>query len=190
MPVILIVNSKMINRYFQPEAYDLYSLITEISFQLRIIDLFVYEARINFLEENEVLGEIEQREAEFVTEVESPQQPVQKPTIALVTAQAGVLKSPWEFTIGDPDPFPSVPHGHLQSNKKVKLDSYLGYTYDTSNGNQMLERESRQFIISLWNCEKFRNFATKQLNWFIQQNPAFVWRVNQPLRIPVRRGKH
>jgi hypothetical protein len=180
----------MMNRHFQPEAEDLYSLITEISFQLSIIDVFVYEERIEFLEEIENPEVFEQSEEEFVTEVASPQQPFRKPTLALVTAQVGVLKSPWEFTIGDPDPFPSVPHGHLQSNIKIKLDSYLGYTYDTSSCNQMLKRESRQFIITLWNSQKYRDFAIKQINWFMQQNPAFVWRVKQPFRIPVRRGKH
>lgn len=184
-----LLTLKMAIGYFQPEAEDLYSLITEISFQLGVIDLFVYGERIDFLDEKESLEAFDQRQGEFVTEVATPQQPVQQPSLALVTAQAGVFKSPWEFTIGDPDPFPSVPHGHLQSNNKVKLDSYLGYTYDTSNGNQILKRESRQFIISLWNSQKFRNFAIRQLDWFIKQNPAFIWRVNRPLRIPVRRGK-
>lgn len=178
------------NRNFQSEAEDLYVLITEVSFQLGIIDLFVYEERIDFLDETKGAEEIQQYGGEFVSEATSPQRPIRQPTLALVTLRAGVLKSPWEFTIGDPDPFPSVPHGHLQSNNKVKLDSYLGHTYDTSNGKQMLKRESRHFIISLWNSQKFRDFAIKQLNWFIQNNPAFVWRVSRPHRIPLRRAKH
>ena len=66
--------------------------------------------------------------------------------------------SHWIFHRSDPDPFPSVPHGHYKGQKQPKLDAYLGYIY---NGAAQTGRESRKKIISLWNDPKFRAFASQ-----------------------------
>ena len=84
----------------------------------------------------------------------------------------------------DVDFFPSVPHGHLNSNSSIKLDSYLGYTYETAINNKKLSRETRKFIASLWNNKRFREFALDSINYFINNNPMFIWRVNNPRKLP------
>lgn len=101
-----------------------------------------------------------------------------------LTMNPGVLGDKWKFHIGDVDFFPSVPHGHLNSNEAIKLDSYLGFTYDTINNNNNLKRESKLFISSLWNNHKFREFALNSINHFISINFNFHWRVNNPRRLP------
>jgi hypothetical protein len=92
--------------------------------------------------------------------------------------------SHWIFNIGDPDFFPSIPHGHYQGHKWPKLDAYLGWTYTHSRQGK---REPRQNIIALWNDDKFRDFALRAINWYIGQYPNFQWRVPNPLRLPKKR---
>ena len=170
-----------------------YRFLTDISYDYGLINIFVYRERIKFLnnddEEQSINDKID--ENGFLEEMTSETKPenlnsINQPMLFL-TAEAGALKSKWDFTIGDPDPFPSIPHAHLQSNKKTKLDCYLGYTYDTKNGNKKLARESRKYINKLWNDIKFREFAINHIDWFIYMNPDYDFRVNNGRRLPRRR---
>ncbi len=87
----------------------------------------------------------------------------------------------WEFHKGDPDPQPSVPHGHRYRNGLQKLDPYLGYIY--LKGAQ-IERIPRNLVIKLWNLKKFRDFALDAIEHYSQQNPHWRWRVSHPKRLP------
>ncbi|GEL69176.1 hypothetical protein MVI01_09600 [Myxococcus virescens] len=93
--------------------------------------------------------------------------------------------SRWEFIKGDPDPHPSVPHGHDQGRTFPKLDPYLGWIHvsTTKRGGRLSKNDTR----ALWNDERFRDFASAALVHFIQENPGYVWRVERPLRLPRRR---
>ncbi len=173
-------------------AIDYFIFLTELSFDYGLIDLFIYEERIAFIADlqTEASHVNEELNENFLTtdqKSSSLSAPPETQIIAFLTTQAGVLGSTWKFTLGDPDYFPSIPHGHLNQNEKIKLDSYLGYTYDTSNGNMKLKREDRAYIVKLWNDAKFRDFAVKQIHWFISQYPRYIWRVMYPTRIPIRR---
>lgn len=100
----------------------------------------------------------------------------------------------WNFIKGDPDFFPSIPHGHSKKNKTVKLDSYLGYIYTTSKTNSNKElnvgREDREFIIKLWNNNKFRRFAIDTINFYLHKYPKFNWRVpKEKIKILPRKRK-
>ena len=90
----------------------------------------------------------------------------------------------WEFRKGDPDPYPSVPHGHFISNNKKKLDAYLGtiFLMGVASG-----RESRASIIALWNDQSFRAFAAEAIRHFAAGHPNWNWRVPDPYRLPGRR---
>ena len=169
---------------------DDYEFLTVVSYALGLIDVFIYQERLDFLEEDEE-AEFSPEDNQDLVEVEkrhpSGHRDGRDPILSLITPNVGVLGAKWVFTLGDPDPFPSIPHGHLHSKKYVKLDAYLGYTFDMRNGQKQLKRESRVFIVNLWNNQKFRQFARKQLRWFISQNPNFKWRVSYPLRLPNRR---
>lgn len=104
-----------------------------------------------------------------------------------LTTTGGVLGYKWEFRKGDPDFWPSVPHGHLNSKDKIKLDAYLGFTYDVSNNDKRLKRETKVFICDLWNQERFRKFAIETIDHFISGHPYFHWRVPHPRVLPKRK---
>lgn len=102
-----------------------------------------------------------------------------------ITSKPGCFTK-WLFRVGDPDFFPSIPHGHGVRNSKVKLDCYLGYYYDTriiDPKKRIVGRESREYIIDLWNNEKFRTLALNSIDWYLNSFPHFVWRV------PIKRVK-
>ena len=109
----------------------------------------------------------------------------------LLTKMPGILKSNWEFHKSDADYWPSVPHAHLEIDHGIKLDAYRGNTYNTNNNNKELKRESKQYIASLWNDEKFRKHSIETINYFINNNPDFRWFEQRgiifPRRIPKRR---
>lgn len=90
----------------------------------------------------------------------------------------------WKFHKGDADPYPSVPHGHGKNDERNKLDAYLGYTYIEKEPNGRLKKSE---IITLWNNDKFRDFAREALNHFISGNPNYNFRVGKPLRLPRKR---
>ncbi|MEK5442573.1 hypothetical protein [Fredinandcohnia sp. FSL W7-1320] len=105
----------------------------------------------------------------------------------LITHTKGIYCN-WEFHKGDADPNPSIPHGHGIGGKynKYKLDSYRGQIYD--NNGAFKTREKREFIIGLWNNEKFRSFAKEAIDHFIQNNPKYKMRVKKPKVLPKKRG--
>lgn len=93
--------------------------------------------------------------------------------------------SHWTFHKCDDDFFPSIPHGHLQGKSQPKLDSYNGRVYQKENE---IRQESRDKIIKLWNDEKFREFATQSIQYYLDKHPTYKgWRVEKPLRLPRRR---
>ena len=100
--------------------------------------------------------------------------------LQFIPAQATGLGT-WVFHKGDADWFPSVPHAHQHSNNKRKLDAFLGsiFLMGIPDG-----RESRNSIVRLWNDKKFRLFAREAIVHFSQQNPHWIWRVQNPLRLP------
>ena len=91
----------------------------------------------------------------------------------------------WRFIKGDPDPMPSVPHGHDEGRSFPKLDPYLGYIHASTT--QIAERLSQDDTRALWNDDRFRDFASAALIHFVQENPSYTWRVPFPMRLPRRR---
>jgi hypothetical protein len=97
----------------------------------------------------------------------------------------GHLKA-WRFIVGDPDPHPSVPHGHEHGRAFPKLDPYLGWVYAAPN--QTSRRLSKDDTRALWNDQRFRDFAAAALLHFSQANTVgFPRRVANPFRLPRRR---
>lgn len=107
-------------------------------------------------------------------------------SISLLTTDKGVLGGKWNFHQADRDFFPSIPHGHLSTDDKIKLDSYRGYTYDTRANNKLLNREKKLYIARLWSDLKFQVFALKQIEFFMYEYPDFEWRVprSRIMRLP------
>jgi hypothetical protein len=98
---------------------------------------------------------------------------------------AGGLKD-WIFHQADDDPFPSVPHGHWHPRKHPdhKLDAYLGWVY---SGAEQRNRVKRWSIVELWNDEKFREFASTAIDYYLTHHPEYRgWRVLNPRQLPRR----
>jgi hypothetical protein len=189
-----------------------YLLLTERSLQLGHIGVGEYLHRIACLREllhssnplaefltspssseSEILagwpeGEVTSPRAESgdgqLSSGEEQSAPSQPPWLFFIST-AGCLRDVWTFKAGDPDFFPSVPHGHLRSKYHVKLDSYRGFTWDTKTGTNPC-RESKAFIASLWNDPKFRLLAVSGMQHFCSMNPAFNWFSQRGILNPMR----
>jgi hypothetical protein len=182
--------------YFSSEAISCYLFLSDISFNNFLLTEAEYSNRLKTLpfligpSNNEYLDEIQIRlneieglqieEENFNWNIENVDQDRNKsdqersdddsdPSIFFLTTVSGKL-SKWEFHKGDSDFFPSIPHGHSIDNHKVKLDAYLGFIY---KNNLRHDRESRQYIVDLWNDEKFRKFARENLNYYLATFPKF-----------------
>ena len=105
------------------------------------------------------------------------------PSLHFIFFRTGKI-SKWEFHKTDSDFFPSIPHGHAITNNKIKLDAYRGYIY---KNNKQFDRETRQFIIDLWNDIKFRDTARETIIYYLNTFPHYIWRVPNPLLMPRRR---
>lgn len=94
---------------------------------------------------------------------------------------AGELRN-WFFRPGDPDFFPSIPHGHWENRDFPKLDAYLGWLYNGSKQDGRLKRKS---IIALWNDQRFRDVAASAIDYYLTNHPHYNgWRVLNPRRLP------
>jgi hypothetical protein len=105
--------------------------------------------------------------------------------MAFVSSNGFGLSRKWHFRPSDPDPNPSVPHGHDVKQNKRKLDAYHGFIF--LNGVSE-DRESRDSIIRLWNDNNFRVFALESIIHFIKNNPSRRWPVAKPKELPGIRG--
>jgi hypothetical protein len=89
------------------------------------------------------------------------------PLVTYFVPHASTGLADWEFHKGDPDFFPTIPHGHRV---QEKLDAYRGFIYadDRQTG-----RVPRRMIVALWNEEKFRSFAYEAIVHYRETYPEF-----------------
>lgn len=187
------------------EAISLYKHLSRLEYFLGFISLHDYQLRLltlydlsgrsdevlkelpaNFIERNfqryiyPEYSEFSESYIEAGEEINISQVKLNEdPVMYFITSKAGNFTN-WLFRVGDPDFFPSIPHGHGVRNSKVKLDCYLGYFYDTrivDPKKRNVGRESREYIIDLWNNDKFRTLAINSIDWYLNSFPHFVWRV-------------
>ena len=87
----------------------------------------------------------------------------------------GGLNERWVFTTGDPDPIPSVPHGHYQNqdNSEPKLNPYTGKAWNSDGSEVRKHRLNRQEMVYLWNDEAFREECRKNLEHFVSNTPRW-----------------
>lgn len=202
-----IINSK----YLSYDAFSTYMLLSDISFERNYIDDEIFYRRLMTLHDliDPAMKETTERlrarmlaiggdhieqpswiedkenisvEAEKFKVIEENEN--ESPSVFhLITQKAGIFGK-WNFHLTDRDFFPSIPHGHAVQNNRLKLDSYLGHIY---KDDSFYARESRQYIIDLWNDESFRKNAIETIKFYMQEYPMFNWRVQDPLRIPKTR---
>ncbi|OMF16549.1 hypothetical protein BK131_00675 [Paenibacillus amylolyticus] len=92
-------------------------------------------------------------------------------------------KYKWIFHKSDADFYPSIPHGHAIRNEKIKLDPYRGLIHDTKN-KKTIGKESKKFLIDLWNDVNFRKHVYASIIFYENLNPNFIWRVPNHRKLP------
>lgn len=101
----------------------------------------------------------------------------------------------WVFHESDPDPRPSVPHGHGVEVGYYKLDPYCRLIYNVKHGlNKWVDKEDKKYIKALWNDNEFRRWALWSIKEFINSGPVgrnYNWLqirgIANPHKLPRRR---
>ncbi|MHB8390842.1 MAG: hypothetical protein ACYDBH_14880 [Acidobacteriaceae bacterium] len=81
----------------------------------------------------------------------------------------------WMFTVGDPDCYPSVPHGHLhkKTNEWPKLNPYTGRVFSDVHQEDVGSRLSKAEMKLLWNDPGFVELCRNQVLWYSDFAPAY-----------------
>jgi len=97
-----------------------------------------------------------------------------------------VMLSKWFFTRSDPDPYPSTPHGHLESPNRPwpKLNPYTGRVFKAKHQEDMSLRLKRSELRRLWQAGEFRDFCRAYILWYLDAFPHHAFLVRHPLRLP------
>lgn len=92
----------------------------------------------------------------------------------------------WVFTKADPDPYPSIPHGHYknQNNKWPKLNPYTGRVFNSKQQEAKSERLSKEQMQIIWRDEKFKSFCREMIVWYREQFSSYKFPVRSPSRMP------
>lgn len=87
------------------------------------------------------------------------------------------MLSKWVFTQGDVDCYPSVPHGHLynKTNEWPKLNPYNGRVFSSIHQEDIKKRLDKNAMKILWNDPKFVEHCRKQVFWYSQNFPHYIF---------------
>ncbi|GAB3446064.1 hypothetical protein [Insolitispirillum peregrinum] len=93
----------------------------------------------------------------------------------------------WHFTGSDPDPYPSVPHGHYESenNPYPKLNPYTGRVFSNKHQYNIDMKLGKKEMKKLWNDKNFRSFCLRQVIYYETSFPHYKFPVRHPHRFPV-----
>lgn len=93
----------------------------------------------------------------------------------------------WVFTKSDPDPYPSVPHGHYKNKDRrwPKLNPYTGRVYSSKHSEDSSKRLTKNQMRIIWRDESFRSFCREIVIWYQEQFPYLNFPVRSPLRMPI-----
>jgi hypothetical protein len=93
-------------------------------------------------------------------------------------AFALVVLGKWHFTQGDPDSYPSVPHGHENSKTQSwpKLNPYTGRVFAKMDEEDRFRRLSRDEMRTIWRDSAFVDRARDQVLWYSGSNPKYPFR--------------
>ncbi|WLG83693.1 hypothetical protein PSH97_21710 [Pseudomonas cucumis] len=86
----------------------------------------------------------------------------------------------WVFTKADPDPYPSVPHGHFksQNNKWPKLNPYTGRVFIAKHQEDQARRLSKKEMQKIWRDQEFRIFCRDMIIWYCERFPHHIFPVD------------
>lgn len=86
-----------------------------------------------------------------------------------------LMMNKWMFTIGDPDCYPSVPHGHHKSKniKWPKLNPYTGRVFSGMHSEDAEKRLAKNDMRKLWSDSKFVEHCREQVLWYSDFAPSY-----------------
>ena len=92
----------------------------------------------------------------------------------------------WVFTKSDPDPYPSVPHGHLksQNRKWPKLNPHTGRVFLRKYREDVSKRLSKHQMRAIWRDDEFKSFCREIVVWYLEEYPNYRFPVSRPLKMP------
>jgi hypothetical protein len=94
----------------------------------------------------------------------------------------------WVFTKSDPDDYPSVPHGHYESQNRKwpKLNPYTGRVFAAKHQEDKSKKLNKKQLKIIWSDAKFKAFCREMVAWYLEENPHYKFAVKHPLRMPKR----
>lgn len=175
--------------------------LSELSFNLGLIDISEYEERIEVAywlsaEDSSLSDPREMNDEESALEKTPDYDYPVSESVSIIDAgktrdsdwqlELIVLKK-WYFTRSDPDPYPSVPHGHLNSATRPwpKLNPYTGRAFKAKHQEETSLRLSKREMRDIWRAETFRNYCRSHIVWYMETHPYFTFRVRHPMRLPL-----
>ena len=98
------------------------------------------------------------------------------PLIKFVTSSLPGIEKTWVFTKADPDPLPSVPHGHFKDkdNPEPKLDPYKGKAFKINGNEEEKYRLTKKEMVILWDSSDFQRFCKEKLKDFVEREPEWL----------------
>lgn len=174
--------------------------LAEISFQLRLIDISEYEERV------EVAYWLSEENPSFIDprgldnkedgdlEKGSDDRTVGEAVNIIGSGKALdpnwlelIVLGKWYFTLSDDDPYPSVPHGHMQSENRPwpKLNPYTGRAFKAKHQEEPSLSLSKHEMRNMWRDEKFRSYCRSHVLRYMETYPYFTFGVRDPLRFPL-----
>jgi hypothetical protein len=176
------------NKRMDKLSVTAFKITTKIQFEYGVIGINEFLDRIETLEE--LLNDSEdfndsnynqERDGSPNSEVESDSTKTSKddPEDEIIHFIPLGLKEKWIFTIGDKDPFPSVPHGHKNNEniKWPKLNPYTGRIF--SSKLQINGRLDKKQMKILWNNQAFRDHCYKQVDWYCSFSPRHQFPISK-----------
>ena len=95
----------------------------------------------------------------------------QRQGLQLYTPRNKLHKYFWEFTIGDPDDKPSVPHAHAIETG-YRLNAWTGDIYPAGKERtKIIGKLKRKELCALHSDPDFIDFASRQITWYQSQYP-------------------
>lgn len=83
----------------------------------------------------------------------------------------------WVFTLGDPDCYPSVPHGHhlRKTTPWPKLNPYVGRVFVDVHREDVRRRLTRLEMKQLWKDDEFVAHCREQVVWYSDFAPRYAF---------------
>lgn len=112
-------------------------------------------------------------EYQGLSEAQSPISSI--PLIEFKTSQLLGINETWIFTESDPDPIPSIPHGHYKDKDKPepKLNPYTGKAININGSEDKKRRLTKKEMVILWDSSVFQEFCIKKLRHFVNNEPTW-----------------